>query len=69
LGILGFIPFIGWLIRLAVWVWMLAAMVIAVRQALDFTTRRAIATCIAGFIVMVVLYWVLGVIVDLVPVL
>ena len=68
-GILGFIPFIGGLIRLAVWVWMLVAMVIAVRQALDFTTGRAIATCIAGFIVMVVLYWVLGVIVDLVPVL
>ena len=66
LGILGFIPFIGWLIRLAIWVWMLAAMVIAVRQALDFTTGRAIATCIAGFVVWVVLFWVIGAVLGIV---
>jgi len=67
--ILGFIPFIGSLIRLAIWVWMLVAMVIAVRQALDFTTGRAIGTCIAGFIVWVVLYWAIGAALGLVAVL
>jgi hypothetical protein len=30
-------------------------MIVAVRQALDFSTGRAIATCIVGFIVLVVL--------------
>ena len=67
--ILSFIPFIGWLIRLALWAWMLAAMVIGVRQALDFTTRRAIATCIVGFIIMAGLYWGVGAAVDRVRVL
>jgi hypothetical protein len=30
-------------------------MIVAVRQALDFSTGRAIATCIVGFIVLVIL--------------
>jgi hypothetical protein len=35
----------------AVSLWMLAAMVVAVRQALDFTgTLRAIAVCVAGWV-------------------
>ena len=66
LGILGFIPLLGWLIRLAIWVWMLVAMVIAVRQALDFTTGRAVATCIAGFIVWLILFWVVGAVLGIV---
>jgi len=37
LGILGAIPLIGLLISLAIFVWMLIAMVVAVRQA--WTTR------------------------------
>jgi hypothetical protein len=65
IAILSLIPFIGWLIRLGVWVWMLVAMVIAVRQALDFSTGRAIGTVIGGFIVMVVLLWVVGAILGL----
>lgn len=49
--VLGFIPGLGALIRLVAWVWMLAAFVIAVRQALDYTgTGRALAVCIIGWV-------------------
>ncbi|MBE0480093.1 MAG: YIP1 family protein [Dehalococcoidia bacterium] len=56
--ILAFIPFIGWLILLVTWVWSLVAGVIAVRQALDFSTGRAIATVVVGWIVAVVIVFV-----------
>ncbi len=48
----GFIPVLGPLIFLIGNIWMLAAMVIAVRQALDYTgTGRAIAVCFIGWLV------------------
>ncbi len=46
----AFIPFLGGLIAFAVSIWVLIAGVIAVRQALDFSTGRAIATCVVGLI-------------------
>jgi len=52
--VLNFIPFVS----LIVGIWQLAAMVIAVRQALDFSTMRAILTCIIGWIANVIV-WVL----------
>lgn len=55
LGILTFIPVLGWAISLLAAVWSLVAMVIGVRQALDFSTGRAVATCIVGFIVLVII--------------
>jgi hypothetical protein len=49
-GILGFIPFLGWIVRFAVWIWQLMAMVIAVRQALDYSsTGRAVLVCVIGW--------------------
>jgi hypothetical protein len=52
LRILCFIPVLGWLIRVVAEIWMLVAMVIAVRQALDYQgTGRAIAVCAIGFVV------------------
>lgn len=48
LRILGFIPVLGWIINFFVWIWILFAGVIAVRQAMDFSTGRAIATVIVG---------------------
>jgi hypothetical protein len=51
LQVLGIIPGLGQLIRLVAWVWMLAAFVIAVRQALDYTsTGRALAVCLIGWV-------------------
>ena len=55
LRILGFIPVIGPVIYLAASLWQLAAMVIAVRQALDYrSTWRAVAVVIVGFIVLAI---------------
>lgn len=51
LRIFGFIPLLGGLIVLVAQVWMLAAMVIAVRQALDYTsTARAVVVVMLGFL-------------------
>lgn len=52
----GIIPGIGPLIVTIATVWMLAAMVVAVRAALDYTsTWRAIGVCVIGWLVLVVL--------------
>ena len=42
------IPLIGIFLSLAAGVWMFIATVIAVREALDFSTRRAICTCVVS---------------------
>lgn len=56
LRVLGIIPFIGGLIMVAVSIWMLIAMIIAVRQALDYqSTGRAVGVCLIGWFVMVVI--------------
>lgn len=53
--VLGFIPFLGWLIGFAVGVWMLIAMIVAVRQVLDYdSTAKALVVCLVGFIVYLV---------------
>lgn len=54
--VLGIIPGLGGLVNLLAGVWMLIAMVIAVRQALDYhSTYRAIGVCLIGWIVQIVL--------------
>ncbi len=55
--VLGVIPGIGGIIFLGAAIWMLVAMVIAVRQALDYTgTLRAVGVCVIGwFIQMLIL--------------
>jgi len=59
LRVLGVIPFLGGLIMPAVTIWMLIAMIIAVRQALDYeSTFRAVGVCLMGwFIFVVILVW------------
>jgi hypothetical protein len=50
--ILGIIPGLTWLVFLVASIWMLVAMVIAVRQALDYqSTLRAVVVCIIGWII------------------
>ena len=51
--ILSFIPFLGGIIVVVALIWTLIAGVIAVRQALRFSTWRAIGTCIVGWIIYV----------------
>jgi hypothetical protein len=58
LRILGAIPFLGWIINLAVSIWLLITMVIAVRQALDYqSTGRAIGVCVIGWIIYLIIFW------------
>ena len=50
-GILGIIPGLGGIVGLVVTCWMIAAMVVAVRQALDYeSTGRAIGVVLIGFL-------------------
>jgi hypothetical protein len=61
----SFIPFVGGVIAFAATVWVLVAGVVAVRQALDFSTWRAIGTCVVGWIIYLVVLvlipgWVIG---------
>ncbi|MGH7766583.1 MAG: YIP1 family protein [Candidatus Binatia bacterium] len=53
--VLGVIPVLGKIIFFVASVWMLVAMVIAVRQALDYSsTLRAVGVCVIGWIVQAV---------------
>ena len=55
---LGAVPVVGLIIFLVVSIWMLVAMVVAVRQALDYTsTWRAIGVVVLGFIPYVLLMY------------
>jgi hypothetical protein len=65
LRVLGVVPGLGSLVFFVAAVWMLVAMVIAVRQALDYkSTARAVGVCVLGWIVLVVvnllLFGILG---------
>jgi len=56
LRVVGVIPFLHGFVFLVTAVWTLVAVVIGVRQALDFTsTLRAVAVCFLGWLVQVVL--------------
>lgn len=56
LRVLGVVPAIGPFALVVVSFWMLAAMVVAVRQALDYSsTGRAVGVCVIGWIVAVVI--------------
>ena len=66
LGILVFIPIAGGIILVLSFIWQLAAMVVAVRQSLDYTsTWRAffviLISAIPAFIVILLIYWALGI--------
>jgi hypothetical protein len=51
LYVLGIIPLLGGLVGLAVSIWILIAGIIAIRQALDFTTGKAVLTAVLGWVV------------------
>jgi hypothetical protein len=47
---LGIIPFLGWIVTIAVSLWILVAGIIAIRQALDFSTGKAVLTAVLGWL-------------------
>jgi len=58
--VFGIIPGLGAIVFFAASIWMLVAMVIAVRQALDYkSTLRAVGVCAIGFIVQMLIFGVL----------
>jgi hypothetical protein len=50
LYVLGIIPLVGGLVGLAVSIWILIAGIIAIRQALDFSTGKAVLTAVLGWL-------------------
>ena len=65
LGILTFIPILGGLLDFVIAIWSLVTMIIAVRQSLDFSTGKAILTCIVGFVAALVILIILGILLAL----
>jgi hypothetical protein len=55
LAVLGIVPLIGWAVWPVIGVWTLIAGVIAIRQALDFSTGKAVMTAVLGFIPFVII--------------
>ena len=63
LRVLGVVPLVGPSIYALVSIWMLVAMIVAVRQALDYrSTARAVAVCIAGWALSLVIAAIIGVV-------
>jgi hypothetical protein len=65
LRILGIIPMLGGILNFIIGIWMLVAMIIAVRQALDYkSTWRAVGVCLIGWIVQIAIFalffWLVG---------
>ena len=58
--VLGVVPGLTGMVFFVVSIWMLVSMVVAVRQALDYTgTLRAVAVCVIGWIVQILILAVL----------
>ena len=65
LRVLGIIPMLGNILNFIIGIWMLVAMVIAVRQALDYkSTWRAVGVCLIGWVVQIAIFalffWLVG---------
>ncbi|WP_428311994.1 YIP1 family protein [Hydrocarboniphaga sp.] len=57
LRVFGFIPVIGWVVMAVANIWMLIAMIVAVRQALDYRdTWRAIVVVLIGWVLNLILF-------------
>ncbi len=52
--VLGIIPVLGGLVRFVIGIWILIAGIIAIRQALDFSTGKAVLTAVLGWLVAVI---------------
>ncbi len=64
LNILSFIPVVGGIVSLVVGIWSLVAGIIALRQALDISTGQAVITAIIGFIPMMLVYCLIGLVIG-----
>lgn len=60
LRVLGVVPFLTNLVFMVTGIWMLVAMIVAVRQALDYqSTARAVGVCAVGWLIQLLFAWIL----------
>lgn len=58
LRFLGIIPGLGWVVFLSVTIWMLAAFVVAIQHALNYSSAgRALAVCALGWLISGILFF------------
>lgn len=58
--VIGIVPFLSGIVQLVAAIWMLVAFIIAVRQALDYSsTLRAAGVCVIGWIIQVAILVIL----------
>lgn len=60
--IVGFVPIFGGIVALIAWIWFVAAAVVGLRQAFDFTTERAIGTAVGALIAQAIVAIIIGLI-------
>ena len=65
LMVFGIIPILGALVGLVAFVWVLVAGIVAIRQALDFGTGKAILTAVLGWAALLIVQGILKVIFGL----
>jgi hypothetical protein len=65
LVILGFIPLLGWLAWIVAYIWFVIVAIVAIRQAFEFNTERAVGTAIVALIVQVVVDILIAVIIGI----
>lgn len=57
--VLGVVPFLAPIAYIGASIWMIAAMVVAVRQALDYTgTGRAVGVCVIGWLIQALVFFI-----------
>jgi hypothetical protein len=60
LMVVAIIPVLGQLARFGIWLWMLGTGIVAIRQALDVDTGKAVMTALVGWLAMVLVSWLLA---------
>jgi hypothetical protein len=60
LYVVGIIPVLGYLAKIVIGVWVLVAGIIAIRQALDISTGKAVVVAILGWLALMAIMVVLG---------
>lgn len=60
LAVFALVPVVGGLIRFVIAVWILIAGIIAIRQALDFSTGKAVLTAVIGWLALAIPLMIIG---------
>ena len=60
LNVLGFVPVVGSIVSVVVGIWLLITGIIAIRQALDISTLKAVAVAILGWLALMLVIALFG---------